>query len=387
MSFNLIEEVKTALLGDTSNKIAGMLGESTAKIQQAIQEAIPFILTSILYKADSGNIHETMNLATNAAWLEIPFNKKYLVDKNGDSKEMDFLISLFGEKTPNLSNTIARDASISNQSAATVLSIAAPAALAVLGKYILTTNMNEKGFQSLLNSYRKRILDLLPAGVYLEGIMNGENNSRISKKSKWIINIVIILLAFLALWYYKTLQKPPDILTRPAIDSPIISKDTIKQEIRPTTIFSIKLPDGTALNSKEGSIEDQLVNFFNNPKSKSSRKFQFTFDQLYFTSGTTNIKNESVLQVQNIAAILNAYPKVKIKIGGFNEKGGDSLANKILSENRAVTVAAAIKSAGANSNQIIGVEGFGSDYAKYPADAADSLREKDNRISISVRSK
>jgi outer membrane protein OmpA-like peptidoglycan-associated protein len=60
--------------------------------------------------------------------------------------------------------------------------------------------------------------------------------------------------------------------------------------------------------------------------------------------------------------------------------------NKLLSESRTTTVADAIKAAGANSNHIAGVEGFGSDFAKYPADAPDSLREKDKRISISVRS-
>ena len=99
------------------------------------------------------------------------------------------------------------------------------------------------------------------------------------------------------------------------------------------------------------------------------------------------ITNESMTQIQNIALILKAYPKAKIKIGGFNEKGGDSVLNSTISENRAAAVSKALKEAGTNPNQIAGVEGFGSGYAKYAAEAADSLKERDERISISIRAK
>jgi outer membrane protein OmpA-like peptidoglycan-associated protein len=61
--------------------------------------------------------------------------------------------------------------------------------------------------------------------------------------------------------------------------------------------------------------------------------------------------------------------------------------NSSISENRAAAVAKALKAAGTNPNQITGAEGFGSVFAKYTAEAADSLKEKDERISISIRSK
>ena len=153
------------------------------------------------------------------------------------------------------------------------------------------------------------------------------------------------------------------------------------------TPFSIKLPDGTVLNAKKGSVEDQLFIFFNDPGGKPSRRYPFNFDQLSFNGNSATIANESMMQVQNVAFILKAYPKAKIKIGGFNEKGGDSAANRALSESRAAAVATALKEAGAAKDQIISVEGFGSDFAKFAADAPDSLKEKDHRISISVRAK
>ena len=134
-------------------------------------------------------------------------------------------------------------------------------------------------------------------------------------------------------------------------------------------------------------MEDQLAAFFNDPKSKPSRRFLFSFDQVKFNAGTAVITNESMAQIENVAVILKSFPKARIKIAGFNEKGGDSVLNSELSENRAESIAKALKTAGVNQGQITGAEGFGSDFAQYPPDAADSLRSKDRHISISVRDK
>ena len=41
----------------------------------------------------------------------------------------------------------------------------------------------------------------------------------------------------------------------------------------------------------------------------------FDFDNINFETGSARLTAESQAQVKNIAAILNAYPKVVIKIG------------------------------------------------------------------------
>jgi outer membrane protein OmpA-like peptidoglycan-associated protein len=401
MSFNLIESVKEILSGDMTNRMAGILGESPANVQQAIQGIIPAILTGLMLKTDSGDVQDTLNLATAAARIDIPFNLNSLAGGTVNSKGMDFLKNIFGEKTSVLSDAIAGYAGISSQSSSSLLSTAAPAALGVLGNHILNSNMNASGLRSFLNSQKKKVLNVLPTGIFLNGIMGIDDLSGIAEKftgselpekkekspMKWVIPVILILLAAILVWYFMNNQTPPGNQPQAITDSVTPSKDTIKQDIVAENKYTIKLPDGVILDAKKGGIEDQLVIFFNDPKSKASRRFPFNFDQLSFNNGTANITNESMVQIQNVASILKAFPKAKIKIGGFNEKGGDSASNKLLSESRASAVADAIKAAGANSNQIAGVESFGSDFAKYPADAADSLREKDKRISISVRSK
>ena len=73
MSFNLIESVKEILSGDMTNRMAGILGESPANVQQAIQGIIPAILTGVLLKTDSGDANDTLNLATAAARIRVCF--------------------------------------------------------------------------------------------------------------------------------------------------------------------------------------------------------------------------------------------------------------------------------------------------------------------------
>jgi outer membrane protein OmpA-like peptidoglycan-associated protein len=401
MSFNLIETVKAVLSGDMTNKMAGILGESTVNVQQALQSIVPSILTGVLLKADSGDIQETLNLATDAARIDVPFNLNSLAGGNGNSKGMDFLKNLFGEKTTGLSEAIAGYSGVSNQSASSLMSISAPATLGVLGQHILDSNMNASGLRSFLNSQKKKILNAMPAGILLEGILGFESLSSLAEKltvsenppdrqnkgTKWVLLIIICVIAGAVIWYFVNRQPVSETGQQPVTDTVVTSNDTIAASPVPENQYTVKLPDGTPLNAKKGGIEDQLLIFLGDPNSKPSKRFSFNFDQLSFNKGSTVISNESIVQVQNVASILKAYPKTKIRIGAFNDKGGDSLFNKTLSENRASTIAAAIKSAGANPKQIAGVEGFGSDFAKYPADAADSLREKDRRISVSIRAK
>jgi outer membrane protein OmpA-like peptidoglycan-associated protein len=151
--------------------------------------------------------------------------------------------------------------------------------------------------------------------------------------------------------------------------------------------MKIKIPDGTELNAYKNGIEDQLTIFLNNPSAVPGKDVWFDFDNLNFKTGSADITKESSTQIQNIANILKAYPKVKIKIGGYTDKTGDSLGNLKLSQNRANAVTSALKACGTNSEQLLGSEGYGSQYAKVPIDASDEDRKKDRRIAVSVRAK
>ena len=149
----------------------------------------------------------------------------------------------------------------------------------------------------------------------------------------------------------------------------------------------VVLPGGIELDALKGGIEDKLVAFLNDASSKGGKDVWFDFDNLNFKTGSAEIVPESYGQVQNIAAILKAYPKLVIKIGGYTDKTGDSLTNLKLSQARADAVLDGLKRMSADEKQVAGAEGYGSQYAKAAADAPDEERKKDRHISLGVREK
>ena len=151
-------------------------------------------------------------------------------------------------------------------------------------------------------------------------------------------------------------------------------------------LTEVALPDGTKLQAYPGGIEDQLIKFiqsdeYKNGTADSLKEKWFSFDDLNFKFGTTELVPESKRQLDNITAILKAFPAVKVKIGGYTDKKGDDAANKKLSDTRAKAVKAALDKAGAGT-QVPEAEGYGEEFAKVAETATDRERESDRKTSV-----
>lgn len=151
-------------------------------------------------------------------------------------------------------------------------------------------------------------------------------------------------------------------------------------------LTEVSLPSGTKLQAYPGGIEDQLIKFiqsdeYKNGTADSLKDKWFNFDDLNFKFGTTELVPESKRQLDNIVAILKAFPDVKIKIGGYTDKKGDDAANLKLSDGRAKAVKAALDKAGVGA-QVPEAEGYGEKFATVAETASDKEREADRKTSI-----
>lgn len=151
-------------------------------------------------------------------------------------------------------------------------------------------------------------------------------------------------------------------------------------------LTEVSLPDGTKLQAYPGGIEDQLIKFiqsddFKNGTDESMKNKWFSFDDLNFKFGTTELAPESKRQLDNIVSILKAFPAVKIKIGGYTDKKGDDAANKKLSDDRAKAVKAALEKAGVGA-QVPEAEGYGEQFATVAETASDEERKVDRKTAI-----
>lgn len=170
--------------------------------------------------------------------------------------------------------------------------------------------------------------------------------------------------------------------TEPIVEVPKanLQAPSVRESIR------VKLPTGLEIDAYKGGIEDQLVAFLLDGGSLAGKDIWFDFNDLNFKFGTAEIIPESRKEVDNIAQILKAFPAARIKIGGYTDKVGDEAANKKISQERADAVLESLRNLGVGS-QVEGAEGYGSAFAKVPADAPEAERIKDRRVSVSVRAK
>lgn len=204
----------------------------------------------------------------------------------------------------------------------------------------------------------------------------------------WLLIPIILLL----LWFFfgKGCNREETPVSDAHVDS-LITDTTIVTET-PTELIResimVTLPNDTVINAYKGGIEDQLVQFLNSDyKTLSDDQLKerwFDFDNLNFETGTANILPESQVQLDNLVAILAAFPDAKVKVGGYTDKTGDEAVNQKLSNARALAVKDAFESRGVG-NRVVETEGYGSQFANFPADAPESDRVKDRRVAISVR--
>ncbi|MBO9199796.1 MULTISPECIES: OmpA family protein [Niastella] len=417
MSFNLFDSVKGLLGNDVIDNASNVLGENESNVQKAMSGAIPAVLTGIMDKAGSGDAGNLLRMAKDTFNSGMLSNLgRIFTDNSLLTRGADMLKSIFGERLNSVTNTLASFAGIRPNSATTLLSAAAPAALGVIGRQANTNNMNTADFLTFLNNQKESILSAVPSGLPLAGALGlsglgsigNRLNSALSgvgssvkntaaslqntrKRTNWFVPAILAIALIALIWMFSNkktnrTENMPSINMGP--DSAIASIPP-PPETRPDIPASIKvqLPNGTEINAYKGGIEDRLVKFLNDPSQKVDKTTWFDFDNVNFETGSANIMPESMTQLQNVAAIMKAFPHAAIKIGGYTDKTGNENANMKLSQARAEAVSSALKNEGVPASQLTGAEGYGSQFARVAATAPDEERKKDRRMAVNVRHK
>ncbi|WP_162628169.1 OmpA family protein [Arcticibacterium luteifluviistationis] len=143
--------------------------------------------------------------------------------------------------------------------------------------------------------------------------------------------------------------------------------------------FKRKLPNGVELNIPANGIESKLLSFI--ADGTVDETTWFNFDRINFATGSSALTAESAEQVKNISDILAAYPKVKLKLGGYTDNTGSADGNLRLSQNRANKVMAAILANGIDASRLA-AEGYGS---AHPVASNDTEEGKAQNRRIAVR--
>jgi outer membrane protein OmpA-like peptidoglycan-associated protein len=150
-------------------------------------------------------------------------------------------------------------------------------------------------------------------------------------------------------------------------------------------MVAVKLPDGTSLNAPARGVESRLVTYLNDSTAAVTEDTWFDFDRLLFDTGKATLQPQSQEQLGNIAAILKAFPKVRIRIGGYTDNTGDPAANLTLSQARADNVMAELARLGVTAERME-AKGYGEEHP-VADNATEEARQKNRRISLHVLEK
>ncbi len=120
--------------------------------------------------------------------------------------------------------------------------------------------------------------------------------------------------------------------------------------------------------------------------SADKSKGWITLDRTYFKTGASELVASSQEQVKNIAEILKAFPKAKIKLGGYTDNTGDAEANKKISQSRADFVKAELVKLGIVANRI-DAEGYGPEHPICEANDTKDCQAQNRRVDVRVTTK
>lgn len=146
--------------------------------------------------------------------------------------------------------------------------------------------------------------------------------------------------------------------------------------------------NGVALKGYKGGMEDNMISFLKSGGYKNAaddaalKDTWYTFDKVNFKIGSaTELEAGSQTQMENLLAIMKAFPDAKIKIGGYTDKTGDEEKNVTLSKARAEYIKKWLTDNGVGS-QVLDAEGYGSKFATVAATASNDERAADRKMAI-----
>lgn len=389
-------------------KASTMLDERQANVSKATSFIIPGLLGVMLKKGNSPQIRDIFEEAGN---LNILADVKSLWDNDltHDQQRIgdNLLQQLLGDKAADFTAPVADNAGISKVATNKLVSMIAPIVAGYFGNKMVKENQSLHTILNQLDKEKSQFEGLIPAGIVdafgLSSVLGQNANTPPEKKkssNSWIIWVVVILVILLLFLWWRSCQgraNNENIYSENVRITDTVSQRTARTAVAADRIDTVRtqrvrteltLPSGTTLQAYRGGVEDEMIRFLNSDTYRNASSdsdltdhwFEFDDIAFVFNSGI-ELRPESEAQLNNIAAILRAYPNARIKIAGFADKVGNEPVNMEVSRERARTVENILDQKGVGS-QVVRVQGYGDEYAKHSANASNDQRAEDRGIAL-----
>jgi len=407
MAINLLELLKSKFSGDMLNQASKYLGENPSNVTSALNSSLPVLIGGVIQKSSTTNGASSLfNMITNEGYDGSMLNNtsNLFSGENTTSGLIDkgksILDSLFGNKLTGISDSISSTSGMKAGSITSLLAMAAPLLMNYLGKEVKSGGLNASSLATMLGGQASFLKGLIPAGLMsslglgnIFGNVKGgvdsetrtvsnsvdETKSGLGKILPWIIGLAI--LGLLAYFLSRGCNKEQPVTNK--VDT---TKNTVQKQVDTIKKMTTKsLPGGTTLSIPPVGVEASLIEFIEDKNKLADKETWFSFDRLYFKTDSAALNPQSKEQLKNIADIMNAYPNVELKIGGYTDNTGDPKANLKLSQQRAESTMKEIVALGIKPARLK-AEGYGQEHP-IADNNTESGRAKNRRIDVRVSKK
>lgn len=432
MSLNLLDMLKDQVTGQLANQASSFLGESESSVTKALGGIFPSILGSMIKSGGSESGASGLLDMIKGVDNDMLGNIGGLF--GGGASSVNGLLnngggivnSLLGDKLGGIVDVISKVSGMKSGSSSSLLKMAAPFLLGMIGKQIKGKGVS--GLMNLLMGQKDHVAKALPAGMgsllglgfadsmgkdlmdetkktvantaaYAKGQATNAGaavNTAASSGMGWL-KWLLPILAIAALGYWLMTKGGADKIAGAAGDAMDKTTEAVGDAASATTDAVKDAGNAVAdaasaawnkvdaeakaamdkITFAAGSAGAQMKSYIDGGFSGDSN---FRFNNLNFDTGSAELN--SATEVDNLAAILKAYPEVSVTINGYTDNTGDAAANKQLSEARAASVMGRLIAQGISPTR---VKAVGHGDANPVADNGTAEgRAENRRIEVSI---
>jgi OOP family OmpA-OmpF porin len=402
MASSIMDSMLALVTPEMQRALAARLGESAQAVHSGLTSAGAAVLDGLATKVDDDRfLPQALDFVSAAAAQDIGSNLSAIASAGPGGATADLadrvLLLVFGSQQHQVAQVLAQQSGLRAASAMAVLKMAVPLLLTVFVAREAGSTSAAGTFANMLRAEAPALRTYLPSDLL--GSAAGVERSNMPEPAappRWLVPTATggaLLLAWLVIRFLTASQEAPVVttVTAEATNRAATQVNGAANEAVMAAwaalgdMMKVKLPDGIVLNVPALGVEARLVNFLNDSATPANDSSWFDFDRLLFDTGKATLQTASLEQLTNIAAILKAYPQVRIRIGGYTDNTGDPAANLRLSEERANNVMDELVKLGIDPERM-NARGYG---AQNPVadNSTEDGRQKNRRISLRVTDK
>lgn len=363
MAESLFASLLHSLDKNSISQIAGTLGESERNVSRGMEASVASVLGAAVNKAeDPAALRSLVDLApgnqVDLSWSKMAAGLS-APGASGIASGQRMLLGIFGSDHAVVSDAVAQDSGVSKATASNLLAMAAPMVLTGLSR-----RMREQGWSisSLGGAILKEgptLRNALPVGVanlWWPGSATARKPQNVPAppspraispvrrdraSAAWLGALVLAIAAVGCFWLWSHARRSAEVAS--------IAATGAANRLANDSVYR-RLPSGVALNVPADGSESRIIDTIDG--TAGNQNTWIDFDRIQFDPGSARLNPVSSEQLDNIAAILNAYPTVHLNLAASSDERGTVWQNRELSRVRAETVKGALVARGISPDRL-----------------------------------